>query len=59
MTADLRLDPGRKRPPANHSPHIGLEQGIAGQFSGSTTCRAEKRSFTILGDAGTVLISRT
>jgi hypothetical protein len=30
VAADLGLDPSRKRSFANHSPNVGLEQGIAG-----------------------------
>ena len=52
VATDLGLDPGRKRPPANHPPDIGLEQGIAGQLARSPARRAEERSFPVLGDAG-------
>jgi hypothetical protein len=33
VASDLGLDPGRKRSPTDHSPDIGLKQGIAGQLS--------------------------
>jgi hypothetical protein len=52
VTANLRLDPGRKRPPANHPPHIGLEQGIAGHLARSTPWGAKERPLAGLGDAG-------
>lgn len=35
MAADLRLDPRRERSPANHPPHIRLQQRIAGQLARS------------------------
>ena len=52
VAADFGLDAGRERPPANHPPHIGLEQGIAGELTGSAPSRAEERLFPVLGDAG-------
>ena len=35
VAANLRFDSRRKRSPANHSPDIGLEQGITGKLAGS------------------------
>src|SRR5882757_3854488 len=52
VAADLGLDPGRERPPANHPPHVGLEQGIASHLPRSAGRRPEDRAFPVLGDAG-------
>jgi hypothetical protein len=52
VAADLGLDPGDERPPANHPPNIRLEQGITRQFTGAAARRAEERPFPVLGDAG-------
>ncbi len=49
--ADLGLDPGRERSPANHPPNVRLEQGIASEHAtGRAWCgRADP---SLLGDAG-------
>jgi hypothetical protein len=52
VAADFGLDSGRERPPADHPPHIGLEQGIAGQLAGPAALRAEESAFPIVGNAG-------
>ncbi len=52
MAADLGLDPGRQRPPADHPLDIRLEQGIANQLAGSAADRAKERPFAVLGDSG-------
>jgi len=52
VAADLGLDPGRERPPANHPRHVGLEQGIASHPPRSAARRPEERAFPVLGDAG-------
>jgi hypothetical protein len=46
VTSDLGLDPGRESSPPNHSPDIGLEQGIGGQLAGSPARRAKERAFS-------------
>lgn len=51
MATDLGLDSGREGPAADHSPHIGLEQGIASQLARPPARRAEERIFPVLGDA--------
>jgi hypothetical protein len=43
VAANLGLDSTRERPPASHPPHIGLEQGIAGQLAGAAAGGAEER----------------
>ena len=52
VATDLGLDSGRERPPANHPPDIGLEQGIAGQLAGPAPHRPKERPLSVLGDAG-------
>jgi len=46
------FDAGRERPPANHPPHVGLEQGIASHLPRSAARRPEERAFPVLDDAG-------
>jgi len=52
VAADLRLDPGRQRPPSNHPPHIGLQHGPVGQLAAAPLARAEERPLAVLADAG-------
>lgn len=54
----ISLDIRSERPPAKQSPHIGLEQGIAGQFSGAVARGAKERPFSVLWDTagGDVLL---
>ena len=52
VAADLRLDPGRQRPPANHPPHIGLQHGPVGQLAAAPLARAEQWPLAVLANAG-------
>ncbi|MCU1251648.1 MAG: hypothetical protein JWQ49_4677 [Edaphobacter sp.] len=52
VAADLGLDPGRERPPANHPPHVGLEQGIASHLPDRPRVVRKSGAFPVLGDAG-------
>ena len=52
VTANLGLDSGYDRSAADHSPDIGLEQGIGRQLARSPTLRTKEREFSVFGDAG-------
>ena len=49
MAADFGPDSGRERPPADHPPYIGLDQGIAGQIARPVARRASGRATKIEG----------
>ncbi len=48
----VTADPGLSSSSANHAPHIGLEQGTAGQLAAAPFAGAKERAFFVLGDAG-------
>ena len=48
VIADLGLDPGRRRAPANHRVGVGLGQGSAGELAGAAADGAEERPLGIV-----------
>ena len=52
MTADLGLDPGLGSSPANHPPHIGLQQGTVASSPPRPLLVRKSGPFSVLGDAG-------
>jgi hypothetical protein len=53
VIADRRHDPGRRRPPADHAPGIGLAHGLVGQRVRVVPARgAEQQTLAVPADAG-------
>lgn len=56
MVADLRLDLGRRRAPADHLVGAGLGQGIAAELAGAAPDRLEQEGVRLLAQAGALQV---